>query len=130
MNYSIVVLGAPYSSSSATTALHFTKSLLKCGHNIFRVFFYHEGVHCANKLSTPPQDELNLPDQWHTLKEQHNLDLVVCIAAGVKRGLLDQSEANRHEKNCSNIDTAFELSGLGQLVEATEKSDRVITFGP
>lgn len=130
MNYSIVVLGAPYSSSSATTALNFTKALLSSGHSIFRVFFYHDGVHCANELSTPPQDEVNLPDQWQTLKEQHNLDLVVCIAAGVKRGILDQSEASRHEKNCSNLNTSFELSGLGQLVEATEQSDRVITFGP
>ena len=130
MIYSIVVLGAPYSSASAITALNFTKSLLKSGHSIFRVFFYHDGVHCANELSTPPQDEINLPQQWHTLNQQHNLDLVVCIAAGVKRGILDQSETNRHEKNCSNMNTAFELSGLGQLVEATEQSDRVITFGP
>lgn len=130
MIYSIIVLGAPYASASATTAIKFTTSLLESGHSVFRVFFYHEGVHCANELSTPLQDELNLPEQWHTLKNQYNLDLVVCIAAGVKRGLLDSSEANRHEKNCSNVDSAFELSGLGQLVEATEQSDRVITFAP
>lgn len=130
MNYSIVVLGAPYSSAGATTALKFAQSVLKHGHNIFRVFFYHDGVHCANNLSVPPQDEVNLPAQWQELKELHSLDLVVCIAASVKRGVLDQSESKRHEKECSNINNAFELSGLGQLVEATEQSDRVITFGP
>ncbi len=130
MNYSIVVLGAPFSSPSAITALNFTQALLTQGHTVFRVFFYHEGVHCANQLSTPQQDEINLTNQWQTLKKQHNLDLVVCIAAGVKRGVLDQSEANRHEKPCSNINDAFDLSGLGQLVEATEQSDRVVTFGP
>ncbi|MFD2228628.1 sulfurtransferase complex subunit TusD [Alkalimarinus sediminis] len=130
MKYSIIVLGAPYSSPSANTALNFTNALLSSGHTVFRVFFYHEGVQCANHLAAPPQDEINLPEQWQKLKAQHNLDLVACIAAGVKRGVLDQSEAKRHEKECSNLSQGFELSGLGQLVEATEQSDRVITFGP
>ncbi|UZE97898.1 sulfurtransferase complex subunit TusD [Alkalimarinus alittae] len=129
MNYSLVVLGAPYSTASATTALNFAKALLSSGHHIFRVFFYHDGVHSANKLTTTPQDEINIPQQWQALKEEYNVDLVVCIAAGVKRGILDSSEAERHEKNCSNMSNAFELSGLGQLVEATEQSDRVVTFG-
>ena len=130
MNYSIVILGSPQASESATTAINFAKALLSCGHQIFRVFFYHEGVHNTNQLATPPQDELNLPNEWQALKELHDLDLVVCIAAGVKRGILDSSEASRHEKNSSNLNPAFELSGLGQLVEACEHSDRVITFSP
>lgn len=129
MKYSLVVLGDPHSTASATTALNFARSLLTGGHDIFRVFFYHGGVQCANELSTPPQDEVRLPDEWATLKKQHNIDLVVCIAAGIKRGVLDKTEAERHEKTCSNLHPAFELSGLGQLVEATERSDRIITFG-
>ena len=130
MKYSLVILGAPYSTQSATTALNFSKALLKNGHEIYRVFFYHDAVHCGSSLSTPPQDELNIPTEWQALKQSHDIDLVICIAAAVKRGVLDNNEACRHEKNAANLSNSFELSGLGQLVDATEHSDRVITFGP
>lgn len=130
MKYSLVVLGAPHSTCSSVTALNFTRALLSAGHQVYRIFFYHDGINNANNLITTQQDELNLPEQWQTLKEEHNLDLVVCIAASVKRGVLNTQEAERHEKSAANINNAFELSGLGQLVEATEHSDRVITFGP
>lgn len=130
MNYSIIILGAPYSSQSATTALNFTKALLNNEHNVYRVFFYHDAVHNGSDLSTPPQDELDIASEWHQLKIKHDIDLVICIAAAVKRGILDTHEAKRHEKNASNLSKHFELSGLGQLVDATEQSDRVITFGP
>ena len=130
MNYSIVILGAPYSTQSATTALNFTKALLRNGHKVYRVFFYHDAVHSGSELSTPPQDELNIPEKWQELKNKHNIDLVICIAAAVKRGVLDATEARRHEKKGANLSDCFELSGLGQLVDATEHSDRLITFGP
>jgi len=130
MKYSLVILGAPYSTQSATTALNFTKALLKSDHQIYRVFFYHDAVHCGSSLSHPPQDELNIPTEWQILKQTHDIDLVICIAAAVKRGVLDNNEASRHEKNGANLNSSFELSGLGQLVDATEHSDRVITFGP
>jgi len=130
MNYSLVILGAPYSTQSATTALNFTKALLKNGHQIYRIFFYHDAVHNGSGLSAPPQDELNIPTEWQKLKKDHSIDLVICIAAAVKRGILDTNEARRHEKSSSNLSDCFELSGLGQLVDATEHSDRVITFGP
>ena len=130
MNYSLVILGAPYSTQSAITALNFTKALLKNGHHVYRVFFYHDAVHNGSELSKPPQDELDITPEWQKLKNDHDIDLVICIAAAVKRGVLDADEAKRHEKNSSNLSNSFELSGLGQLVDATEHSDRVVTFGP
>lgn len=130
MNYTLMILGAPYSSQSASTALQFAKSLLGRGHKIYRIFYYHEGVHNASLLPSPPQNETNIPAEWQKLQKEHNLDLVVCIAAAVKRGVLNENEATRHEKDQFNLSECFELSGLGQLVDATERSDRVITFGP
>ena len=129
MKYSIIILGAPHSSQGANTALQFTKALLKSTHTVYRIFFYHDAIHNGSSLSCPPQDELNIPTEWQSLKEQHNIDLVICIAAAVKRGVLDENEAIRHEKKHFNLENSFELSGLGQLVDATERSDRVITFG-
>ena len=83
----------------------------------------------ANNQIAPPQDEANLPKLWTELANEHSLDLVVCIAAAVKRGVLDKNEAKRYEKDGANLADGFELSGLGQLAEAIVISDRVVTFG-
>ena len=111
------------------TAYRYAKCLLDEGHQIFRVFYYGDGVLVANQQIAPPQDEDNLPELWQTLAKDHELDLVVCIAAAVKRGVLDANEAKRYEKPGANLAHGFELSGLGQLAEAIAVSDRVITFG-
>lgn len=129
MKLSLAVYGAPHSSQSSETALNFARSALKNGHSIYRVFFYGDGVHNSSELLTPPQDEPNLFNDWQQLASEHQLDLVVCIAAALRRGLLDEKEAQRYEKPQHNLGSTFELSGLGQLVDASVSSDRVITFG-
>lgn len=129
MLYSLVVLSAPYSSQSSFTALAFAKALIKEGHKIHRIFFYGDGIHNATNLSAPPQDEINLPAEWKNLAEQEKFELIVCIAAALRRGLLDEQEAKRYAKPANNLLPPFEISGLGQLLEAAVVSDRLITFG-
>ncbi len=129
MIFSLAIYAAPYTSQASATALKFAKSLLSEGHDVYRVFFYGDGVHNGSKLIAPPQDEVNLYLDWQVLAEQHSLDLVVCIAAALRRGILNPSEATRYSKETDNLGTPFELSGLGQLVDACVNSDRVITFG-
>ncbi|WP_428033820.1 sulfurtransferase complex subunit TusD [Amphritea sp.] len=129
MIFSIVITGAPYSSQASASALQFCRSVLKLEHTIHRVFFYADGVHSGSALAAPPQDESNIPEEWAAFALEHDLDLVVCIAAAVRRGVLDENEARRYEKNGHNLASGFTLSGLGQLVEAGIVSDRVVTFG-
>ena len=129
MLFSILVLGEPCSSQSVNTALRFARASLQQGHRICRVFFYHAGVHCGNALITPPQDEVSLPSEWQQLAEHHELELTVCIASALKRGVLNATEAERHEKTASNLAQGFEIAGLGQLIDAIAVSDQLITFG-
>ena len=129
MVFSILVLGAPFNSQSAYSAFRFTQSALVSGQSIYRVFFYQDGVHNSSAIATPPQDEFDLYQAWQDLKEQYSLDLVTCIAAGARRGIIDKNESQRHNKANSNMATQFDLSGLGQLVEASVVSDQVISFG-
>ncbi|GGK82121.1 sulfurtransferase complex subunit TusD [Amphritea balenae] len=129
MIFSIVITGAPYSSQASDSALRYCQSLLNLGHSIHRVFFYADGVHSGSSLAAPPQDESNIPAQWAELAKNHELDLVVCIAAAVRRGIIDADEARRYEKSADNLAQPFALSGLGQLVEAGIVSDRIVTFG-
>ena len=129
MKFSIVIQSSPFSQQSTATAYRFAKSLLEQGHELYRVFFYADAVMTANSLIATPQDEQNLSQAWLELGQEHNLDLVVCIAAAVKRGVINEGEAKRYEKDASNLQQGFELSGLGQLAEAIAVSDRVVTFG-
>ncbi|GAA6133433.1 sulfurtransferase complex subunit TusD [Oceaniserpentilla sp. 4NH20-0058] len=128
MKFSLLVLANPYSSQGSLSALKFAKAAINQGHEIYRVFFYHDGVHSGSNLQSPAQDELNIQANWSAFSKTHNTDLVICIAAALKRGVLNQEEAQRYEKNQFNLDDAFELSGLGQLLDAQIHSDRVVTF--
>lgn len=130
MKFSILVLGSPYSNQSVNTALRFANAVMASEHSLYRVFFYHDAVQCGNAFTTPPQDELDIPKQWQNLVETQETELIVCIASALKRGVLDSTEAERYEKPSSNLADRFTISGLGQMVDATIHSDRVITFGP
>ena len=130
MKFSLLVLGAPYSTQSVGTALRYANAVIDKGHQLYRVFFYHDAVNTANELITPPQDDINLPLQWQQLAEQHQIDLVVCIASALKRGTINQTESERYEKRTHNLLPGFDISGLGQLVEAMVESDRLVSFGP
>lgn len=129
MIFSLAIYSAPYSSQASYSAYRFACALLENGHSIYRVFFYHDAVHHGSLLATPQQDDVNLTQEWQRLAHKHNVDLVVCIAAALKRGLLNEQEANRYEKPAFNLAPGFEISGLGQLVDAAVISDRLITFG-
>ncbi len=129
MNISLLVLDAPYDSQSSYTAYRYAKAALEDGHKLSRIFFYQSAIHNGSRLATPPQNEFNLYEAWQTLGEHYSLDLVVCIAAAARRGLIDDTEKDRHKMDASNLAKHFELSGLGQLVEAMASSERFITFG-
>ena len=64
-----------------------------------------------------------------TSPKPHKLDLVVCIAAAQRRGILDANEAKRQGKDGDNIAPGFRISGLGQLIEAGIQADRMVVFG-
>ncbi len=129
MKFAIVVYGAPYSNQAPLSALSFARAVLDGGHEICRVFFYQDGVHTGNRAITPPQDEANIQQQWSELATGNHIELVVCIASALRRGVLDQKEADRYEKSCANLDPAFTISGLGQFIDAGLNADRLVTFG-
>ena len=129
MKFGIVVNEGPYQHEAADTAYHFTRAALDKGHEIFRVFFYHDGVNNGTRLTTPPQDDRNITNRWTTLAGEHDLDLVVCVAAAQRRGIVDADEAKRNGKDADNIAPGFRISGLGQLIEAGIEADRLMVFG-
>lgn len=129
MKFAILVNEGPYTHQASDTAFQFAKAVLAKGHEIFRVFFYHDGVNNATRLTTPPQDDRNIVSRWSKLAEEHNLDMVVCVAAAQRRGIVDEGEMKRNGKDATNLAPGFRISGLGQLIEAGIQADRLVVFG-
>jgi tRNA 2-thiouridine synthesizing protein D len=118
MKFGILVNEGPYQHQASDSAYLFCKAALARGHEIHRVFFYHDGVNNATKLTDPPQDDRNIVSRWSKLSEENDIDLVVCVAAALRRGIRED-----------NLAPNFRISGLGQLVETGIQADRTITFG-
>lgn len=118
MKFGILINEGPYTHQASDTAFQFVKAALAKGHQIQRVFFYNDGVNNATKLTDPPQDDRNIVSRWSELAKEHKLDLVVCVAAALRRGIRED-----------NLAAGFRISGLGQLIETGIQADRLVTFG-
>ncbi|MCY1399873.1 putative sulfurtransferase DsrE [compost metagenome] len=128
MKFAIAVF-APAHAPSSRRALLFAQAVINGGHEIARLFFYQDGVHSASNTIVTAQDEQDVPALWRDFVNEHQLDAVVCIAAALRRGVLDQQEAQRYSRTAVNLTAPWDLSGLGQLHEAAQVADRLVCFG-
>ncbi len=128
MKFVINVLSAN-TAPSTRRALRFAQALLASGHEIVRVFFYQDGVLTASNNIVVAQDQQDIAQQWQAFITEHQLDAVVCIAAALRRGVLDQAEAQRYQRDAVNLAEGYQLSGLGQLHDGLQQADRFISFG-
>jgi tRNA 2-thiouridine synthesizing protein D len=118
MKIGILINEGPYQHQASDTAYLFCKAAIAKGHDVSRVFFYHDGVNNSTRLTEPPQDDRNIVTRWSRLAQEHDIDLVVCVAAALRRGIKEEVLA-----------PGFRISGLGQLVEIGIEADRLVTFG-
>ncbi|MCF5691734.1 sulfurtransferase complex subunit TusD [Pseudomonas sp. PA-1-2A] len=128
MKFAIALYSAAHAPSSRR-ALLFAQAALAGGHEIVRLFFYQNGVYSASNNIVAPQDEQDIARQWREFVSQHQLDGVVCIAAALRRGVLNAEEAARYQRSAINLEAPWALSGLGQLHDAIQDADRLICFG-
>ncbi|MEK6663445.1 MAG: sulfurtransferase complex subunit TusD [Pseudomonadota bacterium] len=118
MKFAIMINEGVYQHQSTDSAYQFVKAAIEKGHEVPRVFFYHDGVYNASSLTDPPKDDRNIVMRWAKLAKEHNIDMVVCVAAALRRGIKEE-----------NLAEGFRISGLGQLVEAGIQADRLVVFG-
>ena len=97
MKFAIALFSPPHAPASRR-ALRFAEAVLASGHEIVRLFFYRDGVYNASCAMVAPQDELDMAAQWRAFVAEHRLDSVVCIAAALRRGVLNAEEARRYER--------------------------------
>ena len=71
MKFGLMVSEGPYTHQASDTAYQFAKAAIAKGHEIQRVFFYHDGVYNATRLTEPPQDDRHIVNRWSALKAEH-----------------------------------------------------------
>jgi len=110
----LLVQGEPLETGAPSRALNFARAALDAGHRIGRVFFYKDAVAMGNRFAS---DEGDIREGWTRLASSHGFELAICIAAAARRGIVEESIAD-----------GFNIVGLGQLIEAAEQSDRLVSF--
>ena len=63
MKFGIVVNEGPYTHQASDSAYQFAKAALAKGHEITRVFFYHDGVNNGTRLTVPTAGRPSYPEQ-------------------------------------------------------------------
>ena len=126
MKYTLLVLASPDAGHANITAARFAAAVIGRGHELERVFFYDGGATTGLASRVAMQGEPDPVALWHDLADSHGVELVLCVASALRRGVLDTAEAERHEKVSATIDPRFTI---GLLVEAGAGADRLVTFG-
>ncbi len=129
MKFNILVCEGPYTHQAADTAFQFATAALAGGHEIVRIVFAHDGVYNASSLSAPPIDERNVIGRWLDLSQQHGIKLAVCIAASLRRGMMNARLAEQHGRDGANLSSGFEIAGMGYFFEGAIVADRTVVFG-
>lgn len=126
--YTLLLTQAPLSNSSHYLALDFARAAIAAGHHIKNIFFYQEAAYVALNGQTPIQGQTPLANEWLVLASAHNIELQVCIANAIRRGLVDVNEQQRYQLPAITLATGFQLHGLGEIASSYQEVDHVIQF--
>ena len=113
MNFTVIINAHP-GSITAKSALKFCQTLIETGSEIYRLFFYGEGVFNGIKNS----DEKTC-QHWRQFISKNKVEAICCVNSATQQAL---------ELNTDFVE-GFSVSGIGQLVDGLVNSDRIITFG-
>ena len=121
MRFTILVLTPPECGDANARAAAFVGQLLEAGHDLACVFFHDAGVLTGLNASEAPQDEADVRDSWTQLAQDRGARLIACVASAARHGVASEAVPGR-------LAAGFEIGGLGELVEASAVSDRLLTF--
>ncbi|BCE01800.1 sulfurtransferase complex subunit TusD [Marinicellulosiphila megalodicopiae] len=128
MKFSICVVAHPLDSAHRT-AIRFCNALIAKNHQIEQIFFYQDAVILASNLLVPAQDEYPTQQNWLDFSNQNQIELNVCVSAAIKRGVLNDADCARYNKNQSNVHSCFNIVGLGEFLTSMDNADKQVTFG-
>lgn len=124
----LLLTQAPLANNSHYLALDYARAALAQGHVIKNVFFYQEASYVALNGQTPIQGQTPLANEWLTLAQTHQIELQVCIANAIRRGLVDSNEQQRYQLPAVTLAEGFQLVGLGEMATSYQEVDHVLQF--
>lgn len=125
MILALLVQGDPAMARSSLDAIEFAEAAVAAGHAIRRVFFYGDGVRHGDASAAGDARACGIAQRWQLLARQQRTELICCVGSAARRGLRER----RNAEGEARLLDGFELSGLGQLVDATLRADRLVVFG-
>lgn len=128
MKINLLINGGLYDSQAGYSAVQFCDAAVTSGHRITQVFFYQQGVTQGSALAEPLSDEFHASSSWAEISHNHDIPLVVCVAAGERRGIINPEQQLELGKNTYNLHPAFTIAGLASFHEACISADRTVTF--
>jgi tRNA 2-thiouridine synthesizing protein D len=112
----IIVNESPWQTGLATCALRFARVASAAGLHVLAVFFREDGVYNALPATVADASTPEMAAAWQNFAEKNQTRLLLCSASSLRR--------LPHGSN----DPAFEITGLAEMLELMQQSDRVITF--
>ena len=106
MNISLIIRTHPENVERLSLALRFINAAIEQGHTVRQCFFQGEGVRSAL--------EPHCQDTWQQIADSTGAELLLCSQAVEVHG--------------GDARAPFQIGGLGALVEAAVRSDRVVSF--
>lgn len=128
MRYALLNLSSPADGQCLVTAARVANGLVRRGHQIDTVFFSDAATAVGLVSLSMPQDELCVQSEWQRIAAEHQIDLVLCVASALQRGVVGPDSPG-DAVNQASLAEGFRIGGLGELVRATHTADRVLTFG-
>jgi tRNA 2-thiouridine synthesizing protein D len=125
IRYTLILTQSPVQYESNQTAQSLVAELIAAGDTIDRIFFYQDAVYIGLQSQVPGQGLEPSYQGWLALHRKHKIPLQLCIANSLRRGVIDDAEAKRYGQE-ANLKEGFQLSGLGEIAEACQSSDRII----
>lgn len=101
--------------NSSVCALEQVRTVIAQQHIISCIYFLFDGAYLANKYIDMPTDEINLSREWQNFARDNALELLVCSASGLRRGICPET-----------IATGFRFGSIGELVESCAAADQVV----
>ncbi len=129
MQYTLLALSSPSDGQCLLTAVRVADAIIRRGHQLDTVFFSDAATTIGLATLCMPQDEIAIQRQWQRLAADHAVELVLCVASAIQRGVAGTDELPSDSKLHPTLAEGFRIGGLGQLISATHAADRVLTFG-
>ena len=106
MDISLIIRTHPEDCERLSLSLRFINAAIVEGHTVRQCFFQGEGVRSAV--------EPHYQDKWQQIADSTSAELLLCSQA------VEVYAVDAH--------APFQIGGLGALVEAAVRSDRVVSF--